>query len=137
MANNWENIRQDVLKAGGIKCVKMAQLRDASPYRRLGPGVNDEISTALRQVGIEHWPKALPVSADEAVYVYATADHAVAELIGALANGPSEHGASAILKATRPSNENPAAQKLNELRALYVQLGDILRDDEESASEAA
>src|SRR5687768_7977691 len=116
MAKDFEQIRSDVVAAGGIKCFQMRILRDASPYDRLGPGVNQEISNALRQKSLEH--SELPLYQHEPVYVYEQGSNA-AKLINAVMGQPSEDGAKAILGAVAPHDQtNGAESQLEAVKAL-------------------
>lgn len=125
MAKDFEQIRREVVEAGGIKCFKMLTLRDASPYKKLGPGVNAEISDALHQKSLEH--SELPLYQHEHVYVYEQGSDA-ARLINSVIGTPSQDGAQAILEAVRlDAKGNAAEAKLEEVRALTVQLQDVFR----------
>ena len=122
---DFERIRGEVVAAGGIKCFRMQTLRDASPYKKLGPGVNLEISDALHQKSLEH--SELPMYQHESVYVYEQGSDA-ARLINSVMGQPSEEGAKAILGAVAPGNEHKAVEdKLKEVRALVVELNDVFQ----------
>ena len=109
MAEEFERIRGEVVKSGGIKCFKMQTLREASVYKNLG-----------------HTP--MPVYQHEPVYVYEQGSQA-AQLINAITGTPSENGAQAILKAVAPSDkEDGASARLEEVRALAVQLNDVFAE---------
>ena len=128
MAKDFEQIRREVVEAGGIKCYKMVTLRDASPYKKLGPGVNGEISAALRQKSLSH--SELPLYQHEPVYVYEHGSDAE-RLILAVTGTASEDGAKAILKAITPEAKGKSAEsKLEEIKALMVQLEDVFKADE-------
>ncbi len=123
---DFEDIRRQVVEAGGIMCLRMQMLRDASPYKKLGPGVIEEISEALRQKGLGHG--ALGLYQEENVYVYEQGSDA-ARLFLAVTDGVSEDGAEEILKAVAPDAEagNDKA-KLAEIKALLVQMQDVFKD---------
>jgi hypothetical protein len=122
----FEDIRRDVVESGGIKCVRMQQLREASPYKKLGPGVNDEISTALKQKGLGH--TELGLYQEETVYVFEEGSDA-ARLINSIISGASEDGAKAILDAVAPDTKAGAAEaKLAAARALLVELEDVFAE---------
>jgi hypothetical protein len=126
---DFEQIRRQVTDAGGIKCFRMQVLRDASPYKRLGPGVNGEISAALDQKGLGH-TKPLPLYHLETVYVFEVGSQA-ARLINAVTGTPSEDGAKAILQAVTPDVQgNEAVRKLDEIKALLVQMQDVFREQD-------
>jgi hypothetical protein len=124
----FEQIRSEVVAAGGIKCFKMQRLRDASPYKKLGPGVNQEIGQALQQKGLGHTP--LGLYQEESAYVFEQASNA-ARLINSIIGEASDDGAKAILDAVAPDTQTGAAEaKLAEVRALLVQLQDVFDDTE-------
>lgn len=126
MADKFEDIRREVIEAGGIKCFKMQTLREASIYKKLGPGVNKELSTLLQQKNLGH--SEMPVYQHESVYVYEQ-DSPAAQLIHAIIRTPSDSGAEAILKAVSPeSGSHKAERKLAEVKALAVQLNDVFAD---------
>jgi hypothetical protein len=126
MADMFEDIRRQVVESGGIKCFKMQTLREASIYKKLGPGVNKELSDLLHQKSLDH--SEMPVYQDEAVYVYEQGSKA-AQLINAILGTPTGSGAEAILTAVAPDQgSNGAEQKLEEIRALAVQLNDVFAD---------
>lgn len=128
MADEFERIRGEVIEGGGIKCFKMQTLREASIYKKLGPGVNKELSAALQQKNLGHTP--MPVYQHEPVYVYEQGSQA-AQLINAITGTPSDNGAQAILKAVAPGDAGDgAAAKLEEIRALAVQLNDVFAEAE-------
>ena len=123
MADAFEEIRTEVVEAGGIKCFKMQTLREASIYKKLGPGVNKELSDLLRQKSLDH--SEMPAYQDETVYVYEQGSKA-AQLINAVLGTPTPSGADAILKAVAPDQGmNAVDGKLEEVRALVVQLNDV------------
>jgi hypothetical protein len=124
----FEEIRSEVIDAGGIKCFKMQQLREASPYKKLGPGVNLEISQALAQKGLGH--TELGMYQEESAYVFEQGSHA-ARLINSIIGGASDDGAKAILDAVAPDSKTGAAEaKLAEVKALLVQLDDVFQEPE-------
>lgn len=132
MPKDFEQIRGEVVAAGGIKCFQMQTLRDASPYKKLGPGVNKEISNALRQKSLEH--SELPMYQHEPVYVYEQGSDA-ARLINSVTGQPSEDGAKAILAAVAPDDKGKGTEsRLDDVRALVVQLNDVFELDEAGAS---
>jgi hypothetical protein len=119
----FEKIRTEVVEAGGIKCVKMETLRDASPYRRLGPGVNAEIHAELDKRGLVH--TELPLDAWRTVYVV-DGHSEVGGLMRVLQATPTEDGASTILSAVQPSNGQASAEaKLKDIKAVLIQLQDV------------
>jgi len=123
MADEFERIRAEVVEAGGIKCFKMQTLREASIYKKLGPGVNRELSDLLHQKSLDH--SEMPPYQDEHVYVYEQGSKA-AQLVNAIVGTPTSSGADAILKAVTPDQDaNAADEKLEEIRALVVQLNDV------------
>jgi hypothetical protein len=123
MADEFERIRTEVVEAGGIKCFKMQRLREASVYKKLGPGVNRELSDLLHQKSLDH--SEMPVYQDETVYVYEQGSKA-AQLINAILGTPTRGGADAILTAVNPGEGlGEAGEKLEEVRALVVQLSDV------------
>lgn len=125
---DFEEIRRAVVEAGGIKCLKMQTLREASPYKKLGPGVNKELSAALHQKSLGH--SEMPAYQDESVYVYEQGSEA-AKLINAIIGTPSEQGAKAILDAVSPDDtSNGAGAKLEEVKALAIQLSDVFAEPE-------
>ncbi len=124
----FEKIRSEVVEAGGIKCFKMLRLREASPYKKLGPGVNEEISTALQQKGLGH--TELGMYQEESVYVFEQGSKA-ADLINSIIGGASDDGAKAILDAVAPDTKKGAAEaKLAEAKALMIQLQDVFDEPE-------
>lgn len=128
MEDKFEDIRREVIQAGGIKCFKMQTLREASVYKKLGPGVNKELSGLLQQKNLGH--TEMPVYQDESVYVYEQGSPA-AQLIHAIIGTPSDSGAAAILKAVSPGNgASEAGRKLEEVKALAIQLNDVFAEDE-------
>jgi hypothetical protein len=127
MADKFEDIRREVVDAGGIKCFKMQTLREASIYKKLGPGVNKELGTLLQQKNLGH--TEMPVYQHESVYVYEQGSLA-AQLIHAILGTPSDSGAAAILKAVSPAQGGGEMEgKLEEVRALTIQLNDVFADD--------
>jgi hypothetical protein len=128
MSRDFEQIRTDVVEAGGIKSLKMQVLREASVYKKLGPGVNKEISSLLHQKNLGH--SKMPVYQHESVYVYEQGSKA-AQLFSAIMGTPSESGAEAILKAVTPDDSDiGAVEKLEEVKALAIQLNDVFADPE-------
>jgi hypothetical protein len=122
MSMDFEGIRSEVVAAGGIKCFPMQVLRDASPYKKLGPGVNTEISNALRQKSLEH--SELRLYQHEQVYVYEQGSSA-ARLINAITGEPSLDGAAAILDAVSSTGSDTSAEKtLADVKALVVEMND-------------
>jgi len=127
----FEKIRAEVVEDGGIKCFRMEVLRDASPYKRLGPGVNAEIHEELDKRGLVH--TELPLDAWRTVYVVDGHSEA-GTLLRVLQGTPTEDGASTILKAVQPSDGAASAEtKLEEVRTLLVQLQDIFVEGEGGA----
>ena len=122
----YEEIRREVADAGGIKCFQMQRLREASPYGKLGPGVNEEISQALKQKGLGHGE--LGRYQHETVYVFEEGFE-VARLINAVLSGASDDGAQEILKAVAPPAQSSANQRLAEIKALVVQMQDVFSED--------
>ncbi len=105
----------------------MQTLREASIYKKLGPGVNKELSDALRQKSLEH--SKMPVYQHES-YVYEQGSDA-ARLINSIIGPPSEDGANVILEAVAPDAENNVAEaQLEEVRALAIQLNDVFAEPE-------
>lgn len=125
-SSGFEEIRREVVEAGGIKCLKMQALRDASPYKKLGPGVNAEISDALHQKGLDH--TKLPLYQHETVYVFEQGSPA-ARLMMAITGNPSEDGAATILQAVTPGQGSKNAEnQLAEIRALLIQMQDVFNE---------
>jgi hypothetical protein len=70
----------------------------------------------------------MPVYQDESVYVYEQGSKA-AQLINAVLGTPTNSGADAILKAVTPDEgANGVDEKLEDVRALVVQLNDVFAD---------
>jgi hypothetical protein len=129
MTKTFEQIRTDVIKAGGIKCFRMETLRDASPYRRLGPGVNAEIHEELEKKGLVH--TELPLDAWRTVYVV-DGHSPVGELLRIIQGTPTDDGAASILKSVQPADGASAADaQLKEVKAVLVQLQDIFSQDDD------
>jgi hypothetical protein len=123
---DFEDIRREVVEAGGIKCFRMQTLREASPYKKLGPGVIEEINEALRQKGLGHGD--LGQYQEENVYVYEQNSPA-ARLFLAVTDGVTEDGAQEILKAVAPDAETKSDKaKLTEIKELLVQMQDVFED---------
>jgi len=121
--NGFEQIRREVVEAGGIKCFEMQDLKEASRYKRLGPGVNEEIEAALKQKALGHGP--LGLYQHETVYVFDPGTKA-GTLMLAVTGTASENGAEEILKAVAPDTQGHAAQaQLDDLKALLVQMQDV------------
>jgi hypothetical protein len=128
---DFEGIRRKVVDEGGLKCLKMQTLRDASPYKKLGPGVNEEIHDELDRKGLGHWPNPLPLYQTQYVYVYDKSSGA-GMLIGAVTGTATEDGAKEILKTVNANGaSNKAEAKLEEVRNLLVQLQDVFRTNGE------
>ena len=126
----FEEIRGEVVAAGGIKCFEMQRLRDASPYKKLGPGVNNEISEALRQKGLGHGD--LGLYQDETVYVYEQGSNA-ARLFNAILGTAPTMAPKPFLDAVAPDTQTGSAEaKLAEVKALLLQLQDVF-DEAEAA----
>jgi hypothetical protein len=126
--SGFEAIRREVTDAGGVKCFQMQRLREASLYKKLGPGVNEEISKSLRQKGLGH--SQMGLYQHETVYVFEEGSDA-ARLINAVLSGASDDGAQEILKAVAPAAQSSTNQKLAEVKALLVQMQDVFSDDHE------
>lgn len=134
MAKTFEQIRTDVIKAGGIKCFRMEVLRDASPYKRLGPGVNAEIHEELEKKGLVH--TELPLDAWRTVYVM-DGHSEVGQLLRIIQGTPTEDGAEGILKAVQPGDGATKAEtQLKEIKAVLVQLQDIFSEDADAGAAA-
>jgi hypothetical protein len=104
----------------------MQQLREASPYKKLGPGANEEISPALKQKGLGH--TELGLYQEEVVYVFEESSDAAC-LIHSIISGASEDGAKAILDAVAPDTKAGAAEaKLAAAKALQVELEDVFAE---------
>lgn len=132
MAKTFEQLRTEVVKAGGIKCFQMATLRDASPYRRLGPGVNAEIHEELDKRGLVHGE--LPLDAWRTVYVV-DGHSEVGGVVRIIQGSPTEEGASTILKSIQGSNGEASAEaKLKDVKTVLVQLQDIFTEDDGDAA---
>jgi hypothetical protein len=125
---DFEQVRSKVVDAGGIECFEMKTLRDASPYKKLGPGVNAEISEALKQKGLGHTD--LQSYQEQTVFVYLQGS-AAAQLMLAVTGTPSAEGADAIRRYASPDLAGKdAAAKLEEVRDLLVQLNDVFAEHE-------
>ena len=134
MAKSFEDIRTEVIKTGGIKCFKMEVLKQASPYKRLGPGVNAEIGEELDKKGLVH--TELPMSSWETVYVV-DGHSPIGELFRTIQGTPTDEGAKTILAASKPTEGVSAAEEqLKEVKAVLVQLQDIFTEDADSAAAA-
>jgi len=126
---DFEEVRSQVVEAGGIKCFEMKTLRDASPYKKLGPGVNAEISDALKQKGLGHTD--LQSYQEETVYVYEQGTDA-ARLMLSVTGTPSADGAEAIRRYVSPDAAGKEAEsKLAEVEALVLQLTDVFASETE------
>jgi hypothetical protein len=129
MSLTYEQIRSEVVEADGIKCFRMETLRDASPYRRLGPGVNAQIHEELEKRGLVH--TELPLDAWRPVYVV-DGHSEVGELFRIIQGTPTEEGAALIHKAVQPGNGATSAEKtLTEVKAVLVQLQDIFAEKDD------
>jgi hypothetical protein len=122
----YEEIRRQVADAGGIKCFQMQSLREASPFGKLGPGVNEKISQALKQKNLGHGE--LGRDQRETVYVFEEGSEA-ARLINAVLSGASDDGAQEILKAVALTTQSSANKKLADIKDLVVQMQDVFSDD--------
>lgn len=123
---DFEDIRRQVIEAGGIKCFRMQVLRDASPYKKLGPGVIEEIEEALSQRGLRYGEMSR--YQEDPVYVYDPNSKA-GRLLAAVTDDVSEEGAAEILKAVAPDVEAKADKaRLAEIEALLVQMRDVFAD---------
>jgi len=134
MAKSFEEIRADVIKAGGIKSYKMEVLKQASPYKRLGPGVNAEIGEELEKKGLVH--TELPLSSWETVYVV-DGHSRIGELFRTIHGTPTDEGAKTILAVSQPGDGVATAEEqLKEVKAVLVQLQDIFSEDVDGSSGA-
>lgn len=134
MAKSFEDIRTEVIKTGGIKCFKMEVLKQASPYKRLGPGVNAEIGEELAKKGLVH--TELPMSSWETVYVV-DGHSPIGELFRTIQGTPTDEGAKTIVAVSKPTEGVSAAEEqLKEVKAVLVQLQDIFSEDADSAAAA-
>ncbi len=135
MAQSFEDIRAEVIKTGGIKCFKMEVLKQASPYKRLGPGVNAEIGEELAKKGLVH--TELPLSSWETVYVV-DGHSPIGELFRTIQGTPTDEGAKTILTVSKPGEGASAAEvQLKEVKAVLVQLQDIFEEQSEAGAQAA
>ena len=134
MAKSFEEIRAEVIKAGGIKCFKMEVLKQASPYKRLGPGVNAEIGEELEKKGLVHTP--LQLSSWETVYVV-DGHSRIGELFRTIHGTPTDEGAKTIQAVSQPGDGVATAEEqLKEVKAVLVQLQDIFSEDVDGSSGA-
>jgi hypothetical protein len=134
MVKSFEDIRAEVIKTGGIKCYKMEVLKQASPYKRLGPGVNAEIGEELDKKGLVH--TELPMSSWETVYVV-DGHSPIGELFRTIQGTPTDEGAKTISAVSKPTEGVSAAEEqLKEVKAVLVQLQDIFSEDADSAAAA-
>ena len=134
MPMTFEQIRSAVMESGGIQCFRMEVLRDASPYRRLGPGVNAEIHDELDKKGLVH--TELPLEAWKTVYIV-DGHSDVGQLFRVVQGTPTEEGATAILEAVQAGDGATSAEaRLNEVKAVLVQLQDIFGEETEPAGDA-
>jgi hypothetical protein len=124
---DFEEIRSQVLEAGGLKCFRMQVLREASPYKKLGPGVIEEIQEELDRRGLRYG--VMGRYQEDAVYVYDPNSDA-GQLLAAITDDVSEAGANAILQAVAPDAEaKTASARLEEIRVLLVQMDDVFKRD--------
>ncbi len=90
--------------------------------------MNAEISEALKQKGLGH--TELQSYQDQTVYVYLQGTPA-AQLMLAVTGTPSDEGVEAIRRYASPDVVGKdAAGRLEEVRALLVQLNDVFAEDE-------
>jgi hypothetical protein len=123
---DFEDIRRQVIDAGGIKCFPMQVLREASPYKKLGPGVIEELEASLAQRGLCHGQMGR--YQEDWVYVYDPNSKA-GRLCAAVTDEVSEQGAETILKAVAPDVEAQRDKDtLAEIKALLVQMQDVFAD---------
>jgi hypothetical protein len=121
----FEDIRKEVVEAGGIACFTMERLRDASPFGRLGPGVNLRISEALGDIGLK--TTELSVRANVPVYVYREKSD-FGDVMNAISR-PTDGGAERIREIVSPEKsevDTTASATLDEVRLLVVQLSDAI-----------
>jgi hypothetical protein len=67
---NLDDIAQLVDKYGGVQSLLMMDLRDAYGKKRLSSAIRSEISAALAERGIAHFPQELPNSQDDMVRLF-------------------------------------------------------------------
>jgi hypothetical protein len=109
--SKFDDLRDEVIENGNIQAVKMARLREAAGYGRLGKYVVEEIDAKLRSRGLGH----TKLSVDnqwETVYVYAMGSDP--ERILEAAREPSDDGAEVIRMAT----DQNATDLLRKVQAL-------------------
>jgi len=66
----WNAIKEKVEKHGNVLTVRMKTLRDATDKARLGVNVVGEISNALSDMGLGHFPLSLPLEQHEQVRLH-------------------------------------------------------------------
>jgi len=70
MAKNLEEIKAEVVRAGGLRTYPMRDVRDAAGIVKLG-GVNvKQISEDLADLGLAHFPNPLPTNQDGRARLY-------------------------------------------------------------------
>jgi hypothetical protein len=112
----------------------MEVLKQASPYKRLGPGVNAEIGEELEKKGLVH--TELPLSSWETVYVV-DGHSRIGELFRTIHGTPTDEGAKTILAVSQPGDGVATAEEqLKEVKAVLVQLQDIFSEDVDGSSGA-
>ncbi|HEY1572364.1 MAG TPA: hypothetical protein VGG05_13550 [Pseudonocardiaceae bacterium] len=92
MTAEWDQLRDEIEAAGGIKTFEMARLRDVAGWAKLGVNVVVDIANHLRDNDMDTLPqkKQLPLSQWEEVRVYSTRSR-VGKVIGAVLK-PSSQG---------------------------------------------
>ena len=104
--NQFAAISQRVDVGGGVVAIGMEELRNAAGYGKLGKFVSQEISRALKGVGLDHAPAELPTYAWQSVLLFRPSCEA-AGVIHAVLN-PSPDGADRIRAG--PSTARTARQ---------------------------
>lgn len=71
-ATRFDQTARSVRTNGGLWEATVGQLRDVYGAGRVGHVVRAEITQALRERAVEHWPQQLPDDQDHLVLLYAT-----------------------------------------------------------------
>jgi hypothetical protein len=106
----FDEIKQEVVEAGGVKTFKMERLRDLYGKDKLGKYVREGISNGLAQIGLSH--SELPTYAWDEVRIYAQGSP-VASLLKA-ATTVSEAG-DEVLREAASREEGRILQQIREL----------------------
>ena len=110
-----EDLRDEVVDNGGVRTVKVSELREAVGKGKMGNHVAEEIRKGLDKLNIGHFPLTIPHSQHENVLLYDKSKE-VKKIINAVVH-PSQETDRYLL-----NSDKDGVQQLNRVKDLVEEL---------------